>query len=211
MLPSHAGLARIVGHAAAISAEADRLLSLGVTGEEAEGKLAEVLAEMRAMSQLLAETRAEVIGLAPAPVGVVRLQEAGDTLDAVVAETERAAFEILQQAERAQAAARRLHHGQSADASADLAEVDEAATTIVLACVFQDITGQRIRKVLNALRQIEARIGTLVEIMGIGEHEAGLHAAATASGAAPDSHLLNGPSSAAEGGLGQGAVDDIFG
>ncbi|MFC7556810.1 protein phosphatase CheZ [Pseudoroseomonas wenyumeiae] len=128
--------------------------------------LARAIAEMRGMSKLLAETRAEIVGLAPPPTGL------GDTLDAVVAETEQAAMEIMRQAERAQAAAKRLHDGTSTATAADLAEVDDAATCILMACAFQDITGQRIRKVLSALRHVESRIATLVALMGIRQEEA---------------------------------------
>lgn len=197
------GLARIAGHAAAISGEIDRLLGLQ-TESGAGNCLEQVLDEMRNMARLLAETRAEVIGLAPPPTDL------GDMLDAVVGETEHAAFEILRQAERAQAAAARLHGGHSADAAADLAEVDAAATAIVLACAFQDITGQRVRKVLSTMRQVEARVAALVSLMNIRPEEAAA-AAKPPAGAGPEAHLLNGPSSAAQGGLGQSAVDDLFG
>jgi chemotaxis protein CheZ len=210
------GLARIAGQAAAIAGEVDRLMGLeqaagggpnGGAGVEAPAgeadRLAQAMEEMRGMSKLLAETRAEVIGLAPPQMGL------GDTLDAVVGETEGAAFEILRQAERAQAAAGRLHAGTSTDTGADLTEVDEAATAIVLACAFQDITGQRVRKVLSTMRAVEARVAVLVALMGISPEET--RPATPAGPAGPDAHLLNGPSSAAQGGLGQSAVDDLFG
>lgn len=208
------GLARIAGQAAAISSEVERLLGLdgrrldgagedGIGEDGADERLRQAFGEMQAMSKLLAETRAEVVGLSP-PSG-----ELGDTLDAVIGDTEGAALEILRQAERAQAAAARLHAGTSADTTADLAEVEEAATAIVLACAFQDLTGQRVRKVLSTLRQVEARVAALVALLGIGPEEGGTLLRAAPS--RPDAHLLNGPSTAAQGGLGQSAVDDLFG
>jgi chemotaxis protein CheZ len=195
-------LARIAGHVAAISGEVDRLLGLPFGAADGNDTLARAIAEMHSMSKLLAETRAEIVGLAPPPTGL------GDTLDAVVAETEQAAMEIMQQAERAQAAAKRLHDGGSTDTAADLAEVDDAATCILMACAFQDITGQRIRKVLSAMRHVEGRIATLVALMGIRQEEAPPCPGGAASGS--EAALLNGPSSRAEGGLGQNAVDDLF-
>lgn len=199
------GLARIAGHTAAIAAEIDRLLGLDLRSPGgADERLSQALDEMRAMSRLLAETRAEVVGLAPSP------NDLGDTLDAVVGDTEGAALEILRQAERAQSAARRLHDGTSGDTAADLAEVDSAAAAIVLACAFQDLTGQRVRKVLSTLRQVEQRVATLVDLLGISPEEREA-LAETAAPARPDAHLLNGPSTAAQGGLGQSAVDDLFG
>jgi chemotaxis protein CheZ len=201
--PFQAGLARIAGHSAAIAAEADRLFGLPPAAADGNAAVTAMLDEMRAMSRLLAESRAEIVAMSPPPGGGVQLQQAGDTLDAVVGETECATLEIMTQAERAQAAAARLHAGTSPEIGADLAEVNEAATAIVLACIFQDVTGQRIRKVMTTMRDIEARIAALVTLMGIEASEF------EAPAAAPT--LLNGPSSAAEGGLGQCAVDDLFG
>ncbi len=196
------GLARIAGHVAAISGEVDRLLGVRIPVPGDEDRLAQAVVEMRAMSRLLADTRAEIVGLSPPSTGM------GDTLDAVVAETETAAMEIMQQAERAQAAAGRLTDGSSTDNKADLAEVSDAAMSILMACAFQDITGQRIRKVLSAMRHVEGRVASLMALMGIGEAER----PSRVDGAAPGSEaaLLNGPSAAHEGGLGQTAVDDLF-
>ena len=109
----------------------------------------------------------------------------------------------MNQAERAQAAAIRLHDGTSTEITAGLAEVNEATTAIVLACIFQDITGQRIRKVMSTLREIEQRVAALIALMGI-------NPADIAPAPTTEPQLLNGPSSAAEGGLAQGAVDDLF-
>ena len=203
-LPVHAGLARIAGHVAAISAETDRLFGLAPAEGGAGPVEPSVLDEVRAMSRMLAETRSAIISMAPQSGGTIRLHEAGETLDVVVGETERATLEIMHQAERAQAAAARLHAGTSTDAAADLSEVNEAATAIVMACIFQDITDQRIRKVMTALREMEDRVASLVALLGI---ESGDMVRA----APAETPLMNGPSSAAEGGLQQGAVDDLFG
>lgn len=202
--PGRLGLARIAGHVAAISGEVERLLGRG-EGATAGDRLTRAVDEMRAMSRLLAETRAEIVGLAPPTTDL------GDALDAVVTETEGAALEILQQAERAQAAARRLLTDGSADPGADLGAVDAAATAIVLACAFQDITGQRVRKVLSTLRQVEARVASLVGLMGISPEETQARQTAQEEAREGEARLLNGPSSAAQGGLGQSAVDDLFG
>ncbi|MBK1656616.1 protein phosphatase CheZ [Paracraurococcus ruber] len=168
--------------------------------------LLQARAEMGQMAALLAETRLAVIGLAPPPGAPPPLGEANDTLDLVVLETERAAFEIMRQAERVQAAAIRLDGTAGAAHAADAAEVNEAATAIVMACIFQDITGQRIRKVIGALREVEARVARLTKLLGIAPEE--VRTVQQAEAAADP--LLNGPSSPAQGGLGQGAVDDIF-
>jgi chemotaxis protein CheZ len=166
--------------------------------------LAEARAQMLAMAELLSATRAEIAALAP-PRGPVGIGDASDTLDLVVAETEQAAFAIMRNAELAQAAAERLIGQGTPEQAQEAAEVKHAATEIVLACVFQDITGQRIRKVIGALQEIEQRVARLTGLLGIAPEEA-----APPPPREGDAILLNGPSSPAQGGLAQGAVDDLF-
>jgi chemotaxis protein CheZ len=74
-------------------------------------------------------------------------------------------------------------------------KMNEHVAGIMEACSFQDITGQRINKVLKTLQQIEARVGNLVKLFGgtlpdgfvVGEIEIGGHHHR------PDEKLLNGP------------------
>lgn len=93
---------------------------------------------------------------------------AGVELDAVVDMTEDAANRILDSASRI-----------STKISGDVAWTDDAARAnmidainadveeIYMACSFQDITGQRIRKTLENLKEIEGRLNTALEKMGI--------------------------------------------
>lgn len=200
----HACLARIASYSAAISAEAERMFGLPALSRDRDEEMTAVISELRTMSQVLAESRSEILAMAPPPMGGVKLNEAGDTLDGVVSETERATLEIMKQAERVQAVATRLSQSNNPAFGSELAQVNEAATAITVACIFQDLTGQRIRKVMSTMREIEARVAALVGLMGIeGEELLSLTAI-------PPS-LVNGPSTVAEGGLGQDAVDDLFG
>lgn len=89
---------------------------------------------------------------------------AGVELDAVVEMTEKAATRILDAADRIST---RVHEklGESAG-------IDEDIEEIFLACSFQDITGQRIRKTLENLKAIEDRLGTALDKIGIDvEHQ----------------------------------------
>ena len=62
-------------------------------------------------------------------------------------------------------------------------------TRIIEACAFQDLTGQRITKVVNTLRYLEQRVNAMIEIWGI-ESAKALDEPADKR---PDAHLLNGP------------------
>lgn len=73
-------------------------------------------------------------------------------------------------------------------------KINGHAMGILEACSFQDITGQRIKKVLKTLEQIELRIGNLITLFGgqlppgyvVGEIDTG-------TPKRPDEDLLNGP------------------
>ena len=92
----------------------------------------------------------------------------GVELDAVVETTEMAANRIMDAAERIN------EHLTSARAAKDEAARTDALNAIeadvqeiFLACSFQDITSQRINKTLDNLRDIEDRLGTALDNMGI--------------------------------------------
>jgi len=73
------------------------------------------------------------------------------------------------------------------------AKLNDHALGILEACSFQDITGQRIKKVLNTLEQIELRIGRLVKLFG-GTLPERLNIEDIDNGhRRPDEDLLNGP------------------
>jgi chemotaxis regulatin CheY-phosphate phosphatase CheZ len=119
-----------------------------------------------------------------------RIVTATSELDQIVQATERATSDILNAAERIMEVAGQL--------PAELAEqgniLTDQATEIFTACSFQDITGQRISKVVNTLRYIDQRVAAMVEIWGA-DALAGVKASATpAADGRADSHLLNGPS-----------------
>jgi len=95
---------------------------------------------------------------------------AGVELDAVVEMTEKAATRILDAADRIGA---RMHKELGPEASQEaIADIDKDIEEIFMACSFQDITGQRIRKTLENLKAIEDRLGTALDKIGVDvEHQ----------------------------------------
>jgi chemotaxis regulatin CheY-phosphate phosphatase CheZ len=199
--------ARLEQIAAVLQREVARLGGVR-PGSEAETQLAQLQDELRSMGRLIAETRSEVAGLLPPGVGGSRLTSASGELDSVVGATERAAVEIMGAAERSQEAAQRLRGvaGLAPEAGRDLDVIEAAATDIFMACSFQDLTGQRIRKVVQALTYIEHRVNALgilweakVDMEGV---------TAPPSDHRNDAHLLNG---SADNGLAQNDIDSLLG
>jgi chemotaxis regulatin CheY-phosphate phosphatase CheZ len=161
--------------------------------------------ELLEISAHIQQTRNEIAALHPDDKGASSIVHATSELDAIVSATERATYDILNGAERIQAAAAKLP--AAPEVSTLAAEIGKQATDIMTACSFQDLTGQRISKVVNALRYIETRINAMIEIWGI--DEAARAAAATApADDRPDAHLLNGPQ--LEGAADQSEIDSLF-
>lgn len=91
---------------------------------------------------------------------------AGIELGAVVEMTERAANNILDAAERIGARVdEEFKDGD--DLNAAKKDIQNDVETIVMACSFQDITGQRIRKALENLQAIEDRLGSALGKIGV--------------------------------------------
>ena len=87
--------------------------------------------------------------------------DASMELDAVVGATENATNQILSSAERIQEVAfAAMERGEAVE---ELGAIDAAVMEIYEGCSFQDITGQRIGKVISTLRYLEARISAVAE------------------------------------------------
>ncbi|MEA2756062.1 MAG: hypothetical protein QOJ54_2351 [Aliidongia sp.] len=133
-----------------------------------------------------------------------RINLATEELDAIVHSTERATTDILNGAERMMEISVRVReHGHTLDAD----QIDQEATNILMACGFQDITGQRIAKVVSTLRYLEERVDAMIRIWGVD----GILPDEIPSGPRdmrPDAHLMHGPS--LTGGVDQSAVDELL-
>lgn len=116
------------------------------------------------------------------------LSHASIELNEVVRHTEEATNLIMDRADAIMAIA-----GTLSDADVSTKLVDNAVG-IIENCSFQDITGQRIRKVLSTLEQVELRINRLVKLFG-GELPtvAAVMELETGKARRPDEDLLNGP------------------
>lgn len=163
--------------------------------------------ELQDLSSHIAETRREIAALKPDDPSADRIMRATEELDAILQSTEHATTEILNGSERIQSVADRLRKNHP-----DLAQIlDNEVTEIMTACSFQDITGQRMTKVVNTLRYIERRVHAMIQIWGLEGLDAEEMAAALADepkDARPDAHLMHGPP--LRGAINQDAVDMLL-
>src|SRR5918992_2191633 len=120
-------------------------------------KRVDLLLEMADMAQTIVRMRAEILAIKP-PGGAPF--DAMEELDSIVQTTESATSRILTAAEQVQEIAWTMRESGSIEALCY--ELDAQATEIYTACSFQDLTGQRTRKVIQLLRYLEDRINTVV-------------------------------------------------
>ncbi len=128
-------------------------------------------------------------------------------LGAVVGGTEEATQQILEAAELIDQAASALMKVNSPDQRKLLSEeIQERVVSIFEACNFQDLTGQRIKKVMTTMKFIENHITIMMEIWG-GIDAIKSHAPPIVDIREGDQRLLNGPKLAGE--TGHASQDDI--
>lgn len=132
-------------------------------------------------------------------------------LGAVVGGTEEATQQILEAAEAIDEAAGALAKTQSADQQARLSQdIQDRVITIFEACNFQDLTGQRINKVMTTMKFIEHHINVMMDIWG-GVDAIKAHAPAVIDDRVGDARLLNGPKAVGEDGhVSQNDIDALF-
>lgn len=172
-------------------------------------RIAELSAEVHATSDLmdfsennlsrqLSEIREQVASVVALPT--IATRNSGLELEAVVQMTEEAANRIM---EAAEAIGDWLREGKHDAAS--MGVVNQKVNAIFEACSFQDVTGQRIRRAIQHLQQVETMLTELVpgEEPPLVERLV-VHAPYNNAGALKPEHHEANPD------LGQDAVDSLF-
>jgi chemotaxis protein CheZ len=158
---------------------------------------------VREAAEDIHDLRVELSSLGVDKLRADHLPEAGMELDAVVEETEKATNRIMESAESIMAADR-------SDPEAFQDMVDTQMIDIFEACTFQDITGQRIGKVVETLQRLENRFDRLLESLPKGNGEAFSTDEEKAREARKQEQILNGPQRDGPQ-VDQDAIDALFG
>jgi chemotaxis protein CheZ len=147
-----------------------------------------LLAEIEELANTVANARAEIVALGADDITEAHIPSATDELDAIVAHTATATDSILECCEKIDTVTPRM-------TPEDAAVMQDVVTRIYEACSFQDITGQRITKVVATLKTIEKKVAHIIDVFQPDAAERA-EAAALARKDAPVSEaaaLLNGP------------------
>jgi chemotaxis protein CheZ len=157
-----------------------------------------LLAEVEALGRTIASAKTEIAALRFDDITGSQIPFATDELDAIVEHTATATNAILTCCETLDDVAGALS-GEPA------AKLQSATTRIYEACSFQDITGQRITKVVATLKAIETKVTYIVATFGSDAPDGVVEL--------PDEHseaaLLNGPQHPAAA-MGQSDIDRLL-
>jgi chemotaxis protein CheZ len=202
------------GHAAATHASGD-----SVTHDIAEAQAlldtyraqieqcAKLKVELDLIYDAISRTKREIAVLHGKSFDGEEMAKVNGELGAVVGGTEEATQQILEAAEAIDNAATALSRVTSADQQKLLSEeIQERVVSIFEACNFQDLTGQRISKVMTTMKFIENHITVMMDIWG-GVDAIKAHAPPIVDDREGDDKLLNGPK--LDGDAGHASQNDI--
>jgi len=162
-------------------------------------------AEMESIQNAINTTKLELAALHVGPGGR-DIHRVTDELDAVVQGTEEATEQVLQSAEAIDNDANDLAAVLKKGSNVDLInDVRDHVVKIFEACNFQDLTGQRITKVVNTLRFIEERVDKMMSLWG------DLEAFVVKEQGEEDGTMMHGPALEADTGVAsQDDIDALF-
>ena len=143
-----------------------------------------LLGQVEALGRTISAARQEISALRVDDIMDRDIPFATDELDAIVQHTAVATNAILESCEMVETIAATV----TGDASAGL---QDAVTKIYEACSFQDITGQRITKVVTTLKAIENKVAQIIATFGV--PPAALEQRETTGAVPTGAELLNGP------------------
>jgi chemotaxis protein CheZ len=167
--------------------------------------------EMEKLSTAIDTTKREIASMRFQSVRKgERLTDVTHELDEVVLDTERATNGILTACEEIEKHAQAITlQASSPDEREEIEALSEKVIQIYEACNFQDITGQRISKVVNTLKFIEERLDVMMGIWGGNAAFAAIELPEITSGH-DDDLLLNGPARSDGDSVNQSDIDALF-
>ena len=171
---------------------------------------ADMKRELQELSNAILETKKEIATLGHPGQDDDHIIAMTNQLDAVVGDTETATNGILSAAESIDNLADRLRdQAKDEEEGAWVDEIRDQVVKIFEACNFQDITGQRINKVVTTLKFIDERVDRMIDILGGDKEFDGLPLPEEVPENA-DLALLNGPQLENEKKISQDDIDSLF-
>jgi len=158
--------------------------------------------EIARLASYITDAKKEIFAIQTNDKAEAVIFDASQHLDEVIKATEAATHNIMDAADAVQ-------HAASGIGGEKEKQIIDATALIYDACTFQDITGQRIRKVIALLENIESRIGKLNNLFGAAPQFAAANDGGAVKIPVSDKDLLNGPQLAAQASS-QADIDALF-
>lgn len=158
--------------------------------------------EFREIAEYIQNTKREIGNLQANDLRSKHIPEAGHELSEVVSATENATTKIMECAEA-------ILEADPSDAETYQQVVNEKVTLIFEACSFQDLTGQRIAKVVETLEHIEDRVGRFAAAIGAEDNAQADTQEQSKRKKRKKDLLLNGPAKTGEG-VSQDDIDALL-
>jgi chemotaxis protein CheZ len=156
---------------------------LTTISDDLTAKETSLLQEVEDLARTISVAKTEIAALRVDDITGHDIPFATDELDAIVGHTAQATHAILESCETLDEVAGTVT-GEPA------AKLQDATTRIYEACSFQDITGQRITKIVATLKTIEGKVAHIINTFGPVVTAA---AKKVDNGIQTDADLLNGP------------------
>ena len=167
-----------------------------------ESDIQVIVRELAGVADYIGHMKREISALKPNELCRDRIPSANDELDNVVQATASATHTIMAAAEEI------LGAGELSDKEYR-SLVETRVLAIFEACSFQDITGQRIAKVLEALGHLEKRLDRFAKAVKVRDSEEGPDPEEALRQARREVLLLNGPQAEADA-IKQDDIDALF-
>jgi len=149
-------------------------------------KTSDLFAELEDLAKYIRNAKKEIAALSPDEVKEDFLPTASGELDAIIEATAVATNQIMDSTELIEEVMAKLD-GKDAN------QLMNATTGIYEACGFQDITGQRITKVVSTLKEIENKVDGLVAVFAGSGKKSKKKPTKETQKQITDEDLLNGP------------------
>ncbi|MDD2324697.1 MAG: protein phosphatase CheZ [Alphaproteobacteria bacterium] len=143
-------------------------------------------AELEELAGYIRHAKQEIAAIQPKDISASHIPHATDELDAVVGATEEATNKIMDVCDTISSIA-----GNCTPEISD--QLVTCTTRIFEACNFQDITGQRITKVVQTLKYIDTKVEALLKALGEEIHRDGGEGLPPMGEVDAEKALLNGP------------------
>ncbi len=177
-----------------------------------QGSDAKLKSEISNLVQYIRRFRQEISHMYQRHNDQTHFEGMADQLDAITLATENATNVILSSVEEISEIANKIKNVSDISELPELCDkLNHHSVEAMESCVFQDITGQRVGKIINSMRFVEERVESLAEIWGKDDiDDAAINLGDQADEMSEDDKLLQGPKLNKHASISQDDIDSLF-